>query len=277
MSAASQDAYFNPFDPANYRQYPQTPESAQAHADRIYSARRTFEASEPAPAPDDPRACISEGAWGAYDVVNELAYVDIVHPIPGWRIDHVRPDGTIAGYGPEAVQVARCIKQLAYCVPTLALDHGPDCTCGYRIVRDVWTLLQFADRHSWGAKSLTLESLGRHRETKATGCPAVLTRVLAEGVAAAGIETDHSKEVIRTSSTRLVEVFLPLVTPDGTPIADDLADKIRFKYPGVTVRRIPGSLYNFQGAEDIKPPYNWPASLFAVNNRGRLDYQPPES
>ena len=268
------EGFFNPFDPSHLPPInpdDETPESAQAYADRIYAAKAAFRNGKPAPAPADPRACMTEGAWGAYDVVERLGYVDIVHPIPGWRIERVRPDGTVSDYGPDAVQVGACrdlqrrlAQLLAPSAP--AIEHDPRCKCGIRVVRDVYTLLQYAIAQRTSDLG-TLAQFGAREPHEL-----VLTRVLAQGTAARKTVGQDPEGCIRASRTELKEVFLPRLTVEGQPIPGSLRRKIRTAYPGVTVRQVPGSLYSFQGAKDVSPPQNWPIALFSVAERARMLY-----
>lgn len=188
--------------------------------------------------------------WASYDKVAAIGHCNIAIPLAGWRVDTVYADGTIGDYRSDGTRVARCIKFRG----APAIVHDPECFCGYRIVRDVYTLLQYI--RVQGRTADEGVSFGNRRRS-ALGF--VLTRVLGSGDAAP--ITDHTDPpgTVRVTRTQLAEVYLPRryfyqALPKG------LARKIRDKY-GVTVRQMPGDLYSFPGSPDTIAPDGWPGCM----------------
>ena len=123
----------------------------------------------------DPTALMNGPAWRAYNQVR--GNVACSTPIPGWRVDRVYADGTISDYGEDGTRTGKCLRPQPLSHPLdTAVQHGQDCFCGYRVVRDVYTLLQYvlwAEQHVQGA------NYGARRDMESSAI--ALTRVLAYG------------------------------------------------------------------------------------------------
>lgn len=91
--------------------------------------------------PDEAR--MSASVWGTYDYIAENGPCRFHKPLPGWRVDRVYPDGTISDYRDDGTRLGRCLRPKPFWMSDIAIEHGRDCFCGYRVVRDVYTLLQY--------------------------------------------------------------------------------------------------------------------------------------
>ena len=199
-------------------------------------------------------ATITASAWAAYDYVKQNGLCGFHKPLPGWRIDRLYPDGTIGDYRDDGTRKARCLApaKLADLPFRQPIAHDPKCPCGYRIVRDVYGLLQY----TYTAFSFALGNAHGKGEDYAAQ---VLTRVLGYGDAAPSHTVDRTDPLgcIRVTSTRLAEVYIPSTQRGGAINAKGLADKVRRRY-SVTVHTLSGDLDTFPGSPDTVPPEGWP-------------------
>lgn len=202
--------------------------------------------------PAETSALMTGSVWAAYDKVNMGGTFEFAKPLPGWRVDRVYADGTIADYKNDRTRTGRRLRPTPRFVPLdPAIEHRTDCLCGYRIMRDVYVLLQYVLLAEKSAPGVNFRA-GISSPSESL----VLTRTLGFGLAENSKDpTDPTDDTIRVSKTQIAEVFLPRDYL-GNPVPDGLAQKIRRKY-GVTVRRIPGSLYDFQGSPDTVAPDRW--------------------
>ena len=140
--------------------------------------------------------------------------------------------------------------------------HG--CSCGYRVVRSPWVLLEYL----YGLQRLTQEgkfptyanrqALGHGTQGKGRReASIVVSRVYAYGTAE---PSDHEDPefTIRAANTQLLEVFLP-TEHEGNPVSADTAQKIRDRYK-VPVHQVKGEIYNYPYTPPLDPPMpdDWP-------------------
>lgn len=209
----------------------------------------------------DPReAYMGASVWAAYDKIAAMpGLFRVAQPLPGWRVDRVYADGTIGDYRDDGTRYGVCLKYSL--VRPAAILHNPQCHCGYRLVRDVYTLLQYIRIQGRTADTSLAWGLGAGQFEHNVGF--VLTRVLGTGTAAQITDPTDPPGTVRVSGTRLVEVYVPR-THWTEPLPAGLAQKIRNRY-GVKVRQMPGDLYSFKGSPDTTAPENWPACMVPTN------------
>lgn len=228
-----------------------------------------------------PSEFMTASAWYAYDKIARGGQYEFAKPLPGYRFDHVYPDGSIGDYKDSPIRRGRCYKStrqgpyhwqlnlnpLGFNPP--ALERCRDCTCGYRMARSVWLLMRYMYNMELLEAAGKLpaysnqRSLGHGQQLGRRASSIVLSRVHGSGAAEKG-DDDDNPGTIRVAKTQLVEVFLP-TEHQGNPVPDSLAQKIRDRYK-VTVRRVPGTLYNYKPTNlDPPMPDEWPNFVKTAN------------
>lgn len=194
---------------------------------------------------DPSDAHMTGQAWRAYDTITGICTGD--RPLPGWRVDRLYDNGEIGDYSDSGTRVASC-RRSAFAD---AIRHDPKCECGYRLVRDVYTVIQFA--HIQPPAS---PAVGRgHRYRPDLGF--ILTRATGSGWTAPRA-SDDPRGTIRVAKTTLREVWLPRQVASSAAEVKALAQKVRDRY-GVRVHVMPGDgLYSFPGTPDTVAPKDWP-------------------
>lgn len=212
-----------------------------------------------------PKDFITASAWYAYDKVqNGHGQFDFIKPLPGWRVDHVYPDGSIADYNHSGTRQGRCMQEIEHRIQRHfappAVDHLQGCDCGYRVCRYVWDLLKYISiteiaRHSRPQPYDYIDGLGLRPGKPPSSM--VLTRTYAYGTAEKNLDPVDPPGTIRISKTRLAEVYLPTEF-NGQAVPNTIAQQIRDRYE-VPVQRIDGTVLDFSGSPtDPPPPALWP-------------------
>lgn len=182
--------------------------------------------------------------WRAYDTITGICRAD--RPIAGWRVDRLYDNGEIGDYSENGTRSARCRRSSF----SDAVRHDPE--CGYRLVRDVYTVLQFA--HIQPPTNSSDVGLGRGSRSD---LGFVLTRATGTGWTAAGA-WDDPPGTLRVAKTMLREVWLPRQLRSNLAEVKALARKVRNRY-GVRVHVMPGEgLYSFPGTPDTVAQEGWP-------------------
>lgn len=216
-----------------------------------------------------PTEFMTASAWYAYDKVAKGGQFEFAKPLPGYRVDHVYRDGSIADYKDTGTRRGICRSRdlRPWELARPAIEYCPGCSCGYRVVRNVWRLIYFMylqDRKHL-KRGLSIQNAGSGYGTQLRRKPSsiVLTKVHAYGTAEKSYEWGDPDGTVRTTNTRLLEVFLP-TEYEGTDVPASLAQKIRDRYR-VTVRRIHGTIYDYPGMRlDPKQPADWTESIQAM-------------
>lgn len=172
--------------------------------------------------------------WDAYDDIKPGQLYNLLHEIPGWRLEPVFPDGQIGTYDDDGTRpLAECHPNhpMRSPFPDPAPEHHPNCLCGYRVTRSLPALMYYFELQ-WEGRDLNNPGLATF----------ALTRCWAAGVATGINRVYDPPGCIRSSQTFLGDdVYLPRLWV-GQQVPDSLARKIRARYK-VRVHRTPGDIF----------------------------------